>query len=56
MVDVARHQEKLKQIKAEYQRASGYRRRDLGKYIKRLQNEMRECSMHQNGTYGKARV
>ena len=56
MVDVAGQQEKLKQAKAEYKRTSGYRRRDLGKYIKRLQNEMRECSMHQNGTYEKARV
>ena len=56
MVDVAAHQEKLKQAKAEYKRASGHRRRDLGKYIKRLQNEMRECNMHQNGTYGKIRT
>ncbi len=56
MVDITGHQEKLKQAKAEYKRASGYRRRDLGKYIKRLQNEMRECSMHQNGTYRKARA
>ena len=56
MVDVAGHKKKLKQAKAEYKRASGFRRRDLGKYIMRLQNEMRECSMHQNGTYGKART
>ena len=55
MVDVAGHQEKLKQAKAEYKRASGYRRRDLGKYIVRLQNEMRECSMHQNGLTAKQR-
>ena len=56
MVDVAGHQERLKQAKAEYKRASGYRRRDLGKYIKRLQNEMRECSMHHNGTYKKVKT
>lgn len=56
MVDVAGHQEKLKQAKAEYKRASGYRRRDLGKYIKRLQKEQNECNTHMNDTYGKART
>jgi hypothetical protein len=55
MIDIAGHEQKLKQARAEYQRASGFQRRDLGKYIKRLQNEMRECKMHQSGTYGKAR-
>ena len=42
MGDVAGHQEKLKQANAEYKRASGFRHRELGKYIKRLQNEMHE--------------
>lgn len=56
MVEIAEHEQKLKQAKAEYKRASGYRRRDLGKYIKRLQNEQRECNAHCNGTYGKART
>ena len=56
MVDVAGNQERLKQATAEYKRASGYRRRYLGKYIKRLQNEMRECSMHHNGTYKKVKT
>ncbi|MEA4914577.1 MAG: hypothetical protein VB061_08400 [Christensenella sp.] len=56
MVDVAGHQEKLKQAKAEYKRASGYRRRDLGKYIQRLQKELSECSAHLSGTYGKAKA
>ena len=56
MVDVAGHQEKLKQAKAEYKRASGYRRRDLGKYIKRLKKEQNEYNAHMNGTYGKART
>ncbi len=56
MVDIATHEQKLKQAREEYQRASGYRRRDLGKYIKRLQNELRACSAHQQGTYGKAKA
>lgn len=56
MVDVAGHRAKLKQVKAEYQRASGYRRRDLGRYIKRLQKELSECNAHMNGTYGKAKA
>ena len=56
MVDVAGHRTKLKQVKAEYQRASGYRRRDLGRYIKRLQKELNECTAHMNGTYGKVRT
>ena len=56
MVDVAGHRAKLKQVKAEYQRASGYRRRDLGRYIKRLQKELSECNAHMSGTYGKARA
>lgn len=56
MVDVAGQNAKLKQVKAEYQCASGYRRRDLGRYIKRLQKELSECSAHMNGTYGKAKA
>lgn len=56
MVEIAAHEQKLKQAKEEYKRASGFRRRDLGKYINRLQKEMRECNMHRNGTYGKART
>lgn len=55
MVEIAEHEQKLKHAKEEYNRATGFRRRDLGKYIKRLQNELRECNAHRNGTYGKAR-
>ena len=51
MVDVAGHQERLKQAKAEYKCASGYRRRYLGKYIKRLQNEMSYRSFYEDTSY-----
>ena len=56
MVDITEHKEKLKKAREEYKRANGFRRRDLGKYIKRLQKEQNECKAHLNGTYGKART
>ena len=56
LVEVAEHEQKLKQAKAEYHRAGGYRRRDLGNYTERLQNELRKYNMNHNGTYGKART
>lgn len=54
MDNIEYQRNKIIQVEYEIEQSkSPYRRRDLFKYLMRLKNELRECEMHMNGTYGK---
>lgn len=52
MVDIIGQKRRLEQAKEEYKHATGFHRKDIGKFINRLQKELRECEAHKYGTYG----
>ena len=43
---IAEHKQKIKEAEAARDAASGYRRKDLDRHVKRLKKELAECEMY----------
>ena len=46
MVKIEEHEAKLKQAIIDRDNATGYRRKDLDRYVKRLKKELAECKRY----------
>ncbi len=43
---IAEHKRKIKEAEKARNAATGFRRKDLDRYVKRLKKELAECEMH----------